>query len=653
MMRSVKILILFCFFSSVMEVKSQSVYLMSFSNVTITCASTNLFYDSGNSGSNYSNNENFIKRFTAPAGYCLYVDFGSFNTQACCDGLNIYDGSSIASPLLVNLGGNLGPTGPYYASGSSLTFEFTSNGTTTRPGWEATITCMPTCTAAPAGGSITNVSSTCPSTGSVQLSVLNSSYGCGVTYLWQSAPALAGPWTNVAGGTFQTLTVPIGTTFYRRVTSCGALSGTSTAMASTSVITSVCDLSTYSASTTPYSFDAFVGTTTPSTDDVLFSTIVNFGFPFCYGGSQYWGGYIASNTSFVLDAVPCYPNIQSNTYAAGGAATGYAIANAAPINGTSIPRNAILGPWQDADPSVGGTIRYTTLGTAPNRRFVVSFENIPMYNCASSAAVNFTGQIKIFETTNNIEIHVGNKGLCAWNGQDAILGLHNFNGTVYVPPVNATAHNYPTDWTMTNTAYRFTSPCAASGGPCLTLPVNFKSFKAIQTQGVNKLMWETAQEDNIKEFIIERSADAVNFTEIGKNLPYNQPSKYNFNDVTFKSNIINYYKITAVENSGQRKSTFIIPIGGAFENVNVLEIYPNPMKDNFSISFNAKMDAQIQIAIRDMFGRILKNSDHTISLGSSKVELNCPELSAGVYIVEVIDTQNGNTLSQQKLIVSR
>ena len=40
-----------------------------------------------------------------------------------------------------------------------------------------------------------------------------------------------------------------------------------------------------------------------TTDDVLFTTIVNFGFPFCFGGSQYWGGYVASNGAFVFDGI--------------------------------------------------------------------------------------------------------------------------------------------------------------------------------------------------------------------------------------------------------------------------------------------------------------------------------------------------------------
>jgi hypothetical protein len=413
-----------------------------------------------------------------------------------------------------------------------------------------------------------------------------------------------------------------------------------------------CSLSTYTPSNIGYSFDAFVGTVLPTTDDVLFTSIINFGFPFCYGGSQYWGGYVASNSAFVFDAVPCFPNIQTNVYAAGGVGTGFTIPTPAPVNNTSIPRNAILAPWQDIDPSIGGTIRYATLGVAPNRRFVASWQSIPMYSCGtSSPAIYYTGQIKLFETTNNIEIHVGNKGVCpGFNGGKAVLGLHSYDGTVYIPPVNATIHNSPAQWSMTNTAYRFASPCAVSG-PCLTLPINFKNFYGQQIEATNKLTWETALEENITEYIIERSSDAINFTEIGKALPYNQPSKYDFKDVTFKPNIINYYKVTALEKDGKRKSTNTIPIGGNYEDINVSEIYPNPIRDNFTLSYNAKIETEVFVSIKDMYGRVVKATQHSISVGNTQTMINCPELTSGVYIVEVAGAINGKVISQQKLIV--
>ncbi|MBA3680676.1 MAG: hypothetical protein H0W73_05860, partial [Bacteroidetes bacterium] len=153
---------------------------------------------------------------------------------------------------------------------------------------------------------------------------------CGATYQWQSSTAIGGPYTNIVGATtsnyLATTTVSV---YYRNLLTCGASTAVSSVV-QTSVNptpTVACSLSTYVSAAITYSFESFVGTTLPTTDDILFNTIINFGFPVCYGGSQYWGGYVASNGAFVFDGVPCYPNILTSTYAAGGVATGYTIPN--------------------------------------------------------------------------------------------------------------------------------------------------------------------------------------------------------------------------------------------------------------------------------------------------------------------------------------
>lgn len=633
-------------------VSAGSPYLMNNTNVTLTCPSTSLFYDSGGSGGSYSNSSNLTKTFTAPAGSCLQVTFNSaFDIESCCDKLQIFDGANGSSPSLGSYSGTTGP-GIITSSGSSLTFSFTSDGSVIGAGWEATITCVSACTGTPTGGTAISSTGGCTSS-SVTINISGASTGCGLTYQWQSATSASGPWSNISGATNYTLSTATSTNYFRRVTSCGVNSGPSTAVQSSTNATAFCLLSTYTAATTTYSFENFTGTTLPTTDDVLFTTIVNFGFSFCFGGSQYWGGYVASNSAFVFDAVPCFPNIQTSTYAAGGVSTGYSISSPAPVNNTSIPRNAVLGPWHDIHPGLGGTIRYYTTGTAPNRRFVVSYENIPMFSCGtSSPSIYYTGQIKLFETSNAIEIHVGNKGVCpGFNSGRAVMGLHSYDGTSYVPPVNATAHNSPTQWTMSNTAYRFESPCAVNNGPCAVLPISFKSFYGEHFEGLNKLYWSTSEESNIKHFIVERSTDAINFKPVGYVLPKNNPSNYSLSDQDIKSGTIYYYRITAEENDGQRKSTFIYPLGGNDE-LSIGEIYPNPATSTFNIGIINKEQTEIIITLKDMFGRILSATNHTATVGVSTISLNSPA-SNGVYIVEVVNTITGKILSTQKLVVTK
>jgi PKD repeat protein len=119
-------------------------YLMNNQTVT-TCAG--MFYDSGGSGENYSNNENFTMTFLPEnSGANISAEFLFFDIeyQSNCnyDRLRIYNGINTSAPLIGTYCGTNSP-GTVEASNSSgaLTFHFESDGSVTRPGWEAAISC--------------------------------------------------------------------------------------------------------------------------------------------------------------------------------------------------------------------------------------------------------------------------------------------------------------------------------------------------------------------------------------------------------------------------------------------------------------------------------------------------------------------------------
>ena len=113
-------------------------------NGTITTCSAN-FYDSGSSGGNYQNNENYtLTLLPETEGAKIMVTFDTFNCETNYDFLKIYNGASSSSDELVTLTGSTVPNDPIIADNSegALTFVFTSDASVNKLGWSATVNCF-------------------------------------------------------------------------------------------------------------------------------------------------------------------------------------------------------------------------------------------------------------------------------------------------------------------------------------------------------------------------------------------------------------------------------------------------------------------------------------------------------------------------------
>ena len=206
----------------------------------------------------------------------------------------------------------------------------------------------------------------------------------------------------------------------------------------------------YMATPITYAPLAVTGTLELDTIDDTWSGVVPISFSFCFYGTSYDYCIVGANQLISFDTT------KKNTY------NTWPIFNPIPNSSVADIKNSILGPWQDVDPSASGLISYENIGTSPNRKFVVTFDSIAMFSCNTKYS---TTQIILFETTNIIEIHIGNKDTCLiWNQGAAIEGIQDQTGdSALVIP----GRNYPTHWTAVNDGYRFTplySPCSSPAG---------------------------------------------------------------------------------------------------------------------------------------------------------------------------------------------
>ncbi len=222
---------------SIMPVNSKS--------TVITCVGN--FYDSGGPLGTYGANESdTLTIVPSTAGALIQLQFNSFDLESGFDVMKIFNGNSVASPLMGSYSATSPGTITSSAADGSLTIVFTSDGSVNNTGWDASISCYipPPCTGVPSpGNTVASNSFVCTGSGS-NLSVTNPPAGTGVSYQWQTAndvSGVPGTFTNITVGTSPTYTynATVATTvWFRCVVTC---SGNAVNSNPVQIISSVCE----------------------------------------------------------------------------------------------------------------------------------------------------------------------------------------------------------------------------------------------------------------------------------------------------------------------------------------------------------------------------------------------------------------------------
>lgn len=188
-----------------------------------------------------------------------------------------------------------------------------------------------------------------------------------------------------------------------------------------------------------------------NTDDVWSDPKVSLPFNFCFYNQEYSEAVVSSNGAISFDT----STINDNGYNDAPDECAWEFNLSIP-NGqfpsTAEPKkiiNAIYGVFHDIDPSEGGQIGWELFGDYPCRRLVVSYYQVPLFDCLD---VNSTFQMVLYESTNIIEVYIEKKSTCAdWNNGNSVLGIQNATGSEGITPNGRNTGK----WTTENEAWRF------------------------------------------------------------------------------------------------------------------------------------------------------------------------------------------------------
>ncbi|MCC7246671.1 MAG: T9SS type A sorting domain-containing protein, partial [Saprospiraceae bacterium] len=191
-----------------------------------------------------------------------------------------------------------------------------------------------------------------------------------------------------------------------------------------------------------------------------------------------------------------------------------------------------------------------------------------------------------------------------------------------------------------NTSYlEFTTPGFSAfyvnKGP-LALPLQLISFTGKTLENSNMIEWETANEKNVANHIVERSADGIQWTEIGRKTGHadsDQRLKYQLEDLTPMAK--SYYRLRSVDFDGQESVSKSILLTRRNDQFGITNLLPNPAFERVMVQFAAKEEGNVIVRITDINGRIVAEQSYEAIEGLNEAPVYLAQLQAGVYNVSI------------------
>lgn len=187
-------------------------------------------------------------------------------------------------------------------------------------------------------------------------------------------------------------------------------------------------------------------------------------------------------------------------------------------------------------------------------------------------------------------------------------------------------------------------------GPPPVLPIELYEFSAKYSHDAVLLKWTTLMEANNKEFIIKRSINGTDFTEIARIIGAghtNSRKHYTYKDKNLSSGIY-YYRLEQVDYDG-KLSVLGVRMVKIHIDPSTVSVFPNPTTGPIYLMLPSTFGKSVKVTIANLSGQIV----HSETLQSKEqavqhqLKLNKP-MASGLYFIG-IDSETSK--QQLKLMI--
>jgi hypothetical protein len=160
----------------------------------------------------------------------------------------------------------------------------------------------------------------------------------------------------------------------------------------------------------------------------------------------------------------------------------------------------------------------------------------------------------------------------------------------------------------------------------------------------------------VELFIVERSTDRVNFTEVnrvpGRPVLNEEEAYASADDISGISKDVIYYRLKSViRTSGRVLISNIIAVRLSAVQGNVIKVMPNPVHDQMQVAVTAPRDAEAVVYVHDAAGRVVFTIKEQFKKGNNTVIYRqTSTLPDGVYYLRI---QMGEILLTERFKVQK
>ena len=259
---------------------------------------------------------------------------------------------------------------------------------------------------------------------------------------------------------------------------------------------------------------------------------------------------------------------------------------------------------------------------------------------AYSAVANVAGLGLLVNNTGNLTTGTFVPNYTSYGGATMTISLNSTTGTLTVTNLNAGLRSFlgsgSSGLNASNTPLYFTIASADAS----VLPILIASFTATATPDQTRvdISWASSIETNLASYTIERSADALHWTELQTVMPLgatlNTEQSYrqvDLNPLAGRS----FYRIKITDDMGRVSYSPIRELQLSGLPLSLDRVTPNPFSSFLNLTLTLPSRGPLTLRLFDTYGKMLRTLSLEANQGENTIPLrDLQDLAPGIYIIE-------------------